>query len=173
MRKVQLLHFENYNQGLKNSYRNCFSVQTDCTYINSFPKTFKKSDLALKTWAKLDELTLGQVNIESFLASGARVMASASITFEVSYTVQGGTWATTSVFTGAGTEFSPGRFKLNVPTSLFPTAIGNYTINVTATASRRGSLYTSTDRFNHIGIFILSAYNKTKISFLEATKADA
>lgn len=172
MRKVQQLHFENYNQPIKPVYANCYSVQMDCGYINTFPKTFTRKAPDANIWAKVDETDLETVNIFGSMQSGARLLSSQSVQFIVSYYAQGDSWQKTVVDTIAGTPIATGGFKASVLISEFPRLIGDYTVVVDASFLRRGKNYHFQRTLNHLGIFILSAYNKTKISFLEVTKAD-
>jgi hypothetical protein len=167
-----MLHHENYNQGLKQAYGNCFSIQTDCTYINTFPKTLAKKLIEIKLWAKFDESNFDGINIYATAQSMGRTVSISGIDFTVSYYSQDDEWNRTLVIQQAGTEFSTGRFRLNIPAASLPALIGNYSFEVEAVAIRREKRIYAKNSFNHFGIYQMAIRNKNKIGFLEITKAE-
>jgi hypothetical protein len=166
MRKIR--HTPSHNSIVKAGIGNLITKSSaSISYVQRSPL----DDLELSLWAKFDDVSFDGISVVAEGTRGIKTLTLGSGSINLYSVEQGKGWQKTFI-SSKPIQITGNVAKVDFLSSELPSFSGDVTFFVEAVAFRQSEKVTARAYFNHLGILEPVTKNRSKIKFLEITKAD-
>lgn len=150
------------------------STEYTCFLVKPSFRPQTENAYFVKAWAKFETVNFDGINLIAGLYKQAKLRTIGSCVFRVFAESADSLWNEVLITTVSGSALPDGRFKADVPESVFGSIYldGEITLRVEVDVIRQDSVFKDVFYVNHVGIYGSFFILKKEVEFLDLTKLD-